>query len=78
MPVIKSAIKKLKQSQKRTQANKVAKREIKEAIDAFRHSPSAKLYAQVSSLVDKANKSNLLHPNKSARLKSRLSKLLKK
>lgn len=78
MPIIKSAIKKLRQSEAHAARNRVAKRELKEALDNFKKSPTAKLYSQTSSLLDKAIKKNLIHKNKSSRLKSRLSKLLKK
>ena len=77
MPVIKSAIKKLRQSKIKTERNRGVKREIKELTDEFRKKPSAKLFSQLGSSLDKAAKNNVIHPNKAARLKSRLSKALK-
>lgn len=77
MPIIKSAIKKLRQSETHAAKNRLAKREMKEALDTFKKTPTPKLYSRLSSLLDKASKTNLLHKNKSSRLKSRLSKLLK-
>ncbi|KKU92316.1 MAG: 30S ribosomal protein S20 [Microgenomates group bacterium GW2011_GWA1_48_10] len=76
MPVIKSAIKKLRQSLARTERNRSVKRQIKEKIAQFKVKPTVKTFASLSSSLDKAAKSNLFHPNKSARLKSRLSKFL--
>ena len=76
MPVIKSAIKKLRQSLARTARNRSVKRQIKEKIAQFKVKPTVKTFASLSSSLDKAAKSNLFHPNKSARLKSRLSKFL--
>jgi small subunit ribosomal protein S20 len=78
MPIIKSAVKKLRQGQKHAEKNRVVKREMKEALDDFKKSPSSKLYSKIASLLDKASKTNLIHKNKSSRLKSRLSKYLKK
>lgn len=78
MPIIKSAIKKLRQNQKHAEKNRVARRAIKEALDNFKKSPSVKLYGKISSVLDKAAKTHLIHKNKSSRLKSRLSGLLKK
>lgn len=78
MPIIKSAIKKLRQSEKHALKNRAVKRNVKETIEKFKKSPSVKLFSQLSSVLDKASKTNVLHPNKSSRLKSRLSRLLKK
>jgi len=49
---------------------------IREKIAQFKVKPTVKTFASLSSSLDKAAKSNLFHPNKSARLKSRLSKFL--
>lgn len=78
MPIIKSAIKKLRQSQTHAEKNRLTKREIKESLDNFKKTPTPKLFSKLTSLLDKASKTNFLHKNKSSRLKSRLSKLLKK
>lgn len=77
MPVIKSARKKLKQDKKRYLINLRAKREVKEKIKKFKNSPSIKMLSELYSVLDKAAKKNIFHPNKSARYKSRLSKLVK-
>ncbi len=78
MPVIKSAIKKLKQSIKHEAQNRSVKRQFKELVDAFKKTPTAKAYAAAVSALDKAAKNNVIHKNKAARLKSRLSKRLPK
>lgn len=78
MPVIKSALKKLRQTLKHQTHNRAVKVKVKELVDAFKKSPSLKAYSQAVSALDKAAKTNIIHPNKSARLKSRLSKRLPK
>lgn len=78
MPVIKSAIKKLKQSLKHEAQNRGVKRHVKELVDAFKKAPSVKAYSAAVSALDKAAKTNVIHKNKAARLKSRLSKRLPK
>lgn len=78
MPVIKSAIKKLKQSRKHQARNRGVKRQVKELIDVFKKAPTAKTYAAAASALDKAAKTNIIHKNKASRLKSRLSKRLPK
>ncbi len=77
MPIIKSAIKKMKQSLVRRDRNRRQKRALKEIVDSFRKSPSASLLAKASSALDKAAKKNTIHKNKASRIKGRLAKLLK-
>lgn len=78
MPVIKSAIKKLKQARKHEAHNQSLKRRAKELMDAFKKAPSMKGYAVAVSALDKAAKLNVIHKNKASRLKSRLAKRLPK
>lgn len=78
MPVIKSALKKLRQTVKHQTHNRAVKSHVKELIDVFKKSPSLEAYSKAASVLDKAAKTNIIHPNKSARLKSRLSKRLPK
>lgn len=78
MPVIKSAIKKLKQTRKHEAHNRSVKRKAKELVDVFKKAPTAKAYAAAVSALDKAAKTNIIHPNKASRLKSRLAKKLSK
>lgn len=76
MPIIKSAKKKMRQDKKRTAHNKELKDTIKGLVKTARRTPSVKSLQEVQSSLDKAVKTNLLHANKAARLKSRLSKLV--
>lgn len=76
MPVIKSAIKKVRKDKTRTYRN--AKREgiLKRLLKTARRTPNTKNLSAVFSALDKAAKVNLIHKKKAARLKSRLSKLM--
>lgn len=76
MPILKSASKKLRQSLKRREQNLVQKRALKKLLDGYRKKPTAAAYSKLVSALDKAAKKNLIHDNKAARLKSRLSKLV--
>lgn len=51
---------------------------LKTKIKKMRKSPSAKNLTIAFQALDKAAKRNIIHKNKASRLKSRLSKLLKK
>jgi ribosomal protein S20 len=51
---------------------------VHDAVKAARKAPSKKTITAAFSTLDKAAKKNTIHKNKAARLKSRLSKLLKK
>lgn len=75
MPLIKSAIKKMRKDKVRTQRNKKRELELKKLIKQARKEKSAKSLTAVYSALDKAAKLNLIHKNKASRLKSRLSKL---
>ena len=77
MPITRSAKKKLRQDVKRQRNNNFVKVAVREAIKKFRKNRSEKLLNDAFSLVDKALKKNLFHPNKAARLKSSLAKMVK-
>ncbi len=77
MPIIKSAKKKLRQDKKRTKQNQLVKRSVKETVLAYKRKPTLSSLAKLFSKLDTAVKKNIFHANKAARLKSRLSKLLK-
>lgn len=77
MPILKSAIKKLRQSIVKRERNVVQKIALKNLLDTFKKKPLAAAYSKLVSALDKAAKKNLIHSNKASRLKSRLSKLLK-
>ena len=76
MPIIKSAIKKVRKDKVRTVRNKKRELALKQLIKKARQSKTKKDLQMVFSALDKAAKVKLIHPNKSARLKSRLSKLV--
>ena len=73
MPVIKSAIKKLRQEKQNDQIREL----LKSAIRAAKKAKTGKSVTTAISKVDKAAKLNIIHENKAARLKSSLSKLAK-
>ncbi len=76
MPIIRSAIKKVRKDKGRTTRNKKRADALKILIKKAKASKSVKDIQAVFSALDKAAKVKLIHPNKAARLKSRLSKLL--
>lgn len=83
MPIIKSAIKKARQDEKRREGNLKVKIDLKAKIKKIRKEIIAKKLdeakkeiTEVISALDKAAKINVIHKNKAARLKSRLIKKL--
>jgi len=78
MPVTKSAKKKLKKDKKRTRKNKDFLQLYKAALKKAKKHPTEKTVKEAVSLVDKAVKKNIIHKNKASRIKSALSKLIKK
>lgn len=74
MPIIRSAIKKVRKDKVRTARNRRRETNLKALVKKARSSKSAKDLQAVYSALDKAAKVKLIHPNKAARLKSRLSK----
>jgi small subunit ribosomal protein S20 len=78
MPVIKSALKKLRQTRTKTARNQAKKSFLRELITKFRRHPEPELYRRVVSALDKTAKTRVIHKNKASRLKSRLAKLVPK
>lgn len=78
MPIIKSAIKKVRKDKTRTARNRRRELILKSAVKKARISKSPKDLQAVFSALDKAAKVKLIHKNKAARLKSRLSKTMLK
>lgn len=82
MPNIKSAIKRVKVTAKKTLRNKVVKTKVKNAIKRFYasvlESPEAaqEQYRLTVSQIDRAVSKGVLHKNAAARKKSRLAKHL--
>ncbi len=78
MPITKGALKKLRHDVKRTQQRVVVRRQVRDAVKKMRQSPTKKTLALVFHALDSAATKKIIHPNKAARLKSRLTKLLAK
>lgn len=76
MPIIRSAIKKVRKDKTRTLRNKKREIELKMLVKKARNSHTAENLQAVFSALDKAAKVHLIHSNKASRLKSRLSKLI--
>lgn len=77
MPIIKSAIKRMKQMAKRRERNVVTKKNIKSANKAFKANPDQKSLSKVQSELDKAVKKGILNKNTAARRKSKNVLLVK-
>ena len=78
MPIIKSAIKRAKQTLKRRERNIGIKKDVRTAVKAFIAAPSAKTLATAQSEIDTAVKKGLIKKNTAGRRKSALSKIAKK
>ncbi len=83
MPIIKSAIKRVRKTQRKTANNNVRKRFLKVSVkeflslvDAGKLEDAAKLLPTVQKRIDLAVKQNLWHPNKANRQKSRFAKMV--
>ena len=77
MPIIKSAIKRAKQTIKRRERNVGIKREIKDATKAFIAKTSAATLGAAHGELDTAVKKGLIKKNTAARRKSQLSAIAK-
>lgn len=78
MPVIAQAAKKLRRDHKAQRINFGHRARVREAVKSMRSKPTPKQLSSVFQTLDKAVKLHIIHANKAARLKSRLSKLLTK
>ena len=74
----KSAIKRIRQTKTRNVKNRLQHKTTRNAIKNLKDTSSKKeaekLFSNVVSLLDKLAKNNVIHKNKSANLKSKLSK----
>lgn len=77
MPIIKSAIKRMKQTIKRNERNVGIKREIKSATKDFLAKPTSEGLSKAHSELDTAVKKGLLKKNTVARRKAGLAKVAK-
>jgi small subunit ribosomal protein S20 len=73
MPILKNAIKKMRQDKKRTEVNKGKKTRIRTLIKSAKTEVSVESLSNAYSALDKAAKSHLIHKKKADRLKSRLA-----
>ncbi|NMD38992.1 MAG: 30S ribosomal protein S20 [Christensenellaceae bacterium] len=84
MPNIKSAIKRVKVTEKKTLQNKIVKTKVKNAVKRFENAVAnnsddlAEQYKLTVSQIDKAVTKGVLHKNTAARKKSRLAKMMVK
>lgn len=74
MPIIKSAIKRMRQTVKRRARNNELKQNIKTATKAFRAKPTSEGLSKAHSSLDTAVKKGLLKKNTVARRKAQLAK----
>jgi len=77
MPIIKSAIKRAKQTIKRRERNIVTKRSFRDAIKEFNAAPTAATLSAAQSALDTAVKKNVLEKRTASRRKAQLSKIAK-
>ena len=83
MPIIESAKKRVRSSQKKKKVNRQWKDRVKNAIKDYEKliennkvEEAEEKLNETKSVIDKAVKNNILHKNNAARKKSRLSKML--
>jgi small subunit ribosomal protein S20 len=83
LPNVKSAEKRMRTNRIREERNKAARSRLRTAIKKVRQSDTADAegteatYLQAKSLLDRAARKRLIHPNKAARLKSQLARASK-
>ncbi len=76
MPILKSAIKKMRQDKITTAKNRAQKEAVKDQIKKFLKEKTVESYNKTASMIDRLAKKKVWHKNKAARLKSRFSKKL--
>ncbi len=78
----KSALKRIRQNQKRRMHNRFYHKSTRTAIKRLRNTTdkekAGKLLPLVVAMIDKLAKRNIIHPNKAANLKSKLTKHVNK
>ena len=77
MPITKSAQKALRQTKKRTVVNKLWKQKLKSAVKKAGTQKTKEAISYAFKIADKAAKAKIIHKNKAARIKSKLSRILK-
>jgi len=76
MPLLKNAIKKMRQDKKRTEANKAKRTRMRTIIKSARVEATPESLSRAFSALDKAAKTHLIHKKKADRLKARLTKAI--
>ena len=76
MPITKSAQKALRQTKRRTTRNKAWKQKLKEAVKKAEAQKTKETISYAFKIADKSAKVGIIHKNKAARIKSKISKLL--
>lgn len=76
MPVTKSAKKKLRQDKKRRIRNLRLKNLLRDSVKKALKSKTGKTILEAIKTADKAAQKNIIHKNKAARIKAKLSKFL--
>lgn len=78
MPNVKSAEKRMRTAAKRAERNKAARSRlrtaVKKAVQAETAEEASSSFLAAKALLDRAARKRLVHPNKAARLKSRLAR----
>ena len=84
MPIIKSAIKRMRQTSRKTKRNQITKKFLKEAAKKFislvtegKMTEAIKFFPTLQKKIDLAVKKNIMHANRGSRQKSRYAKMLK-
>jgi len=81
VPRIRSSKKRMRQTRARTLTNRTKRSQLRTAIKKVRATGSAadaaKAFSEAASLLDRAGRKHLIHPNTAARHKSRLAKAIK-
>lgn len=78
MPNIKSAMKRVKVSEKKNLRNRMIKTGVKTAVKKFEADMNQEKLANVSAALDKAASKGIIHKNAANRKKARLAKRLAK
>ncbi len=83
MPIIKSAIKRMRQTARKSKRNVITKKILKETAKQFvslveegKNAEAVKLYPVLQKRIDLAVKKNIFHANRGGRMKSKYVKML--
>lgn len=76
MPILKNAKKALRASKRKAEYNVGVRSRMRTAMAKMRKSPTGEQLATAFSAIDRAVKRNIIHKNKAARFKSKMSATL--